>query len=30
VHESGGRLTAGNGDNGAVFPDLPIDLEAHG
>lgn len=30
VHESGGRLCAENGDNGAVFSlTLPIDLEAH-
>ncbi|WP_409318344.1 ATP-binding protein [Pseudomonas sp. KCJK9016] len=30
VHESGGRLSAENGDNGAVFSlTLPIDLEAH-
>lgn len=30
VHESGGRLNAENGDNGAVFSlTLPIDLEAH-
>ncbi|MGE1175969.1 ATP-binding protein [Pseudomonas sp. BW7P1] len=30
VHESGGRLTAENGENGAVFSlTLPIDLEAH-
>lgn len=30
VHESGGRLSAENGDSGAVFSlTLPIDLEAH-
>lgn len=30
VHESGGRLSAENGDTGAVFSlTLPIDLEAH-
>ncbi|GLH37762.1 MULTISPECIES: sensor histidine kinase [Pseudomonas] len=30
VHESGGRLSAENADNGAVFSlTLPIDLEAH-
>ncbi|WKV83165.1 sensor histidine kinase [Pseudomonas sp. B24_DOA] len=30
VHESGGRLSAENGDHGAVFSlTLPIDLEAH-
>jgi len=30
VHESGGRLSAENGDSGAVFRlTLPIDLEAH-
>ncbi|TDV43899.1 two-component system C4-dicarboxylate transport sensor histidine kinase DctB [Pseudomonas helmanticensis] len=30
VHESGGRLSADNGDSGAVFSlTLPIDLEAH-
>jgi two-component system C4-dicarboxylate transport sensor histidine kinase DctB len=30
VHESGGRLSADNHDNGAVFTlTLPIDSEAH-